>query len=55
VSVVVAWTEGLVEQTVTRTTFAYDASAAAQVLEAAGAAAPAEAPPEEEAPEEEPP
>ena len=52
VSVVVAWTEGLVEQTVTRTTFAYDATAAAEVLEASEAAA-EEAPPEREAPEEE--
>jgi prepilin-type N-terminal cleavage/methylation domain-containing protein len=54
VTVQVAWTEGLVEQAVTRTTFAYDASAAADALESSGAAAEgaqeAEAPAEEEAP-----
>jgi prepilin-type N-terminal cleavage/methylation domain-containing protein len=54
VTVQVAWTEGLVEQAVTRTTFAYDASAAAAALESSGAAAEeapeAETPSEEEAP-----
>jgi prepilin-type N-terminal cleavage/methylation domain-containing protein len=58
VTVQVAWTEGLTEQAVTRTSFAYDASAAAQALGAAeGAAAGtpnagAEAPAEEEQEEE---
>lgn len=54
VTVQVAWTDGLVEQAVTRTTFAYDAAAAADALESSGAAAEAareaEAPAEEEAP-----
>jgi prepilin-type N-terminal cleavage/methylation domain-containing protein len=55
VTVQVAWTEGLVEQAVTRTTFAYDASAAADALESSSGAAAegaqeAEAPAEEEAP-----
>jgi hypothetical protein len=54
VTVQVAWTDGLVEQAVTRTSFAYDASAAADALESSGAAAEAareaEAPAEEEAP-----
>jgi hypothetical protein len=54
VTVRVAWTEGLTEQAVTRTTFAYDASAAAQALgasEAESAEAPeAEAPAEEQEP-----
>jgi prepilin-type N-terminal cleavage/methylation domain-containing protein len=59
VTVQVAWTEGLTEQAVTRTTFGYDASAAAEALGAAegadaeGAAAEtpqAEAPAGEEAP-----
>jgi hypothetical protein len=53
VTVQVAWVEGLVEHAVTRTTFAYDATAAAQVLEAAGAAA-AETGAEPEPVEEEP-
>lgn len=58
----VAWTEGLQEQAVTRTTFAYDATAALQALAAANAQnnpqsepnapppAEGEAPPEEESP-----
>jgi hypothetical protein len=37
VTVHVAWTEGLVEQSVSRATFAYDASDLAQVLEASEA------------------
>lgn len=51
VTVHVAWTDGLVEQSVTRATFAYDASDLAQVLEAsegAEAQAEAETPAEEE-------
>jgi hypothetical protein len=58
VTVQVAWTDGLVEQSVTRATFAYDASDLAQLLEASeGAEAQAEneAPAEEEQePEREP-
>jgi hypothetical protein len=57
VTVQVAWIEGLTEQAVTRTTFAYDASAAAAALEAAGEAAGTEAPaepPEEAEGEQEP-
>jgi prepilin-type N-terminal cleavage/methylation domain-containing protein len=55
VTVQVAWTEGLVEQAVTRTTFAYDASAAAEALQSSSAgsgeaAQQAEPPAEEEAP-----
>jgi prepilin-type N-terminal cleavage/methylation domain-containing protein len=45
----VAWVEGLVEQTVTRTTFVFDGSAVAQALGAdTGEEQPAAAPPEEE-------
>ena len=57
VTVQVAWIEGLSEQAVTRTTFAYDASQAAAALGAADAAAEPEAPaepPGEEREEEEP-
>ena len=53
VTVQVAWTEGLAEQAVTRTTFAYDASAAAEALGAAAASGgddAAEPPAEEEEP-----
>lgn len=53
VTVQVAWTEGLAEQAVARTTFAYDASAAAEALEAAAASGgddAAEPPAEEEEP-----
>jgi prepilin-type N-terminal cleavage/methylation domain-containing protein len=44
----VAWTEGLVEQTVTRTTFAFDGTAVGQALGAAQEQ-PTAPPPEEEA------
>jgi prepilin-type N-terminal cleavage/methylation domain-containing protein len=54
VTVQVVWTDGLVEQTVTRTTFAYDASQTAEALgaaEGAGAEEPeAEVPAEGEEP-----
>jgi prepilin-type N-terminal cleavage/methylation domain-containing protein len=57
VTVQVAWTEGLVEQSVTRTSFAYDATETARAIgsseapaEAAAPAQEAEAPAEEEAP-----
>lgn len=39
VTVQVGWTDGLVEQTVTRTTFAYDASAAADAIGSSESAA----------------
>jgi hypothetical protein len=54
VTVRVAWAEGLVEQAVTRTTFAYDASAAAELLEAADAAAGAAQAEQEEQEEQQP-
>ena len=56
VTVQIAWTEGLVEQSVTRTTFAYDATETARAIgseapaEASAPAQEAEAPAEEEAP-----
>jgi hypothetical protein len=52
VSVRVAWIEALVEQAVTRTTFAYDGTAVAQALGTAGEQQPeGEAPPPEEEPQ----
>jgi hypothetical protein len=50
VNVRVAWTEGLVEQSVTRTTFAYDATATARALGAAEASAESAAAAETSAP-----
>jgi hypothetical protein len=46
----VAWTEGLVEQEVTRSSFAFDATAAAQLLGADAGDAADEAPPAEREP-----
>ena len=46
----VAWTEGLVEQEVTRSSFAFDATAAAQLLGADAGDAEREAPPAEPEP-----